>query len=146
MADHQPLLIEAGFRFDWDEIVQTRLFSPRLAGTYILDGEGNAKLSAGIGIIYDNTTLGLIHQPFEGQRIDYFFDAHGCPQEPNGITVGGHVPPVPVPTTFPVNRNALTAPRYLNWSLGLEKKLPAAIFLSWSSSRNAACMALPTIR
>lgn len=39
------------------------------------------------------------------------------------------MPPVPVPTTFPVNRNALAAPRYLNWSLGLEKKLPAAIFL-----------------
>ena len=36
---------------------------------------------------------------------------------------------MPVPTTFTANRNALDAPRYLNWSLGLEKKLPAAIFL-----------------
>ena len=75
------LLIEPGLRFDWDEIVRTPLFSPRLAGTYILDDESNTKLSAGIGIVYDATTLGLIHQPFEGQRIDYFFDSNGCPQK-----------------------------------------------------------------
>jgi hypothetical protein len=109
-------LIEPGLRLDWDEIIRTPLFSPRLAGTYIFDDEGNAKLSAGIGIIYDNTTLGLIHQPFEGQRIDYFYDASGNPS-------------APVPTTFALNQNTLSAPRYLNWSLGLEKKLPYAIFL-----------------
>jgi hypothetical protein len=129
------LLIEPGLRFDWDQIVRTSLFSPRLAGTYILDDESNTKLSAGIGIVYDPTTLGLIHQAFEGQRTDYFFDSNGCPEEANGTTVNCTVPPgqqpapVPVPTTFTVNRNALDAPRYLNWSLGLEKKLPAAIFL-----------------
>ena len=129
------LLIEPGLRFDWDEIVRTSLFSPRLAGTYILDDESNTKLSAGIGIIYDNTTLGLIHQPFEGQRIDYFFDSNGCPQEANGTSVSCKTPPgeepapIPILTTFTVNRNTLTAPRYLNWSLGLEKKLPAAIFM-----------------
>jgi len=110
------LLIEPGLRLDWDEIVRTTLFSPRLAGTYILDDEGNTKLSAGIGIVYDTTSLGLIHQPFEGQRVDYFFDSNGNPS-------------APVPTTFAVNRNTLAAPRFLNWSIGLEKKLPAAVFL-----------------
>ncbi len=109
------LLIEPGVRFDWDEIVRTPLFSPRLAGTYIFDDEGNTKLSAGVGIVYDTTSLGLIHQPFEGKRLDYFFV--------NGILSA------PVPTTFTVNRNTLAAPRFLNWSVGLEKKLPAAIFL-----------------
>ena len=131
------LLIEPGVRLDWDEIVRTPLFSPRLAGTYILDKESNTKISAGIGIIYDATNLGLIHQALEGQRIDYFFDANGCPQDANGTSVncvnlplGTPAPtPVPVPTTFMVNRSTLDAPRYLNWSLGLEKKLPAAIFL-----------------
>jgi hypothetical protein len=127
------LLIEPGLRFDWDEIIRTPLFSPRLAGTYVLDNEGNTKLSAGIGIIYDNTSLGIIHQPYEGQRVDYFFDTNGCPQEPNGASVScGRAPepaPIPVPSTFAENRNALLAPRYLNWSIGLEKKLPYAIFL-----------------
>ncbi|HWW14231.1 MAG TPA: carboxypeptidase regulatory-like domain-containing protein [Candidatus Dormibacteraeota bacterium] len=131
------LLIEPGLRFDWDEIIRTSLFSPRLAGTYILDDEGNAKVSAGIGITYDNTTLGLIHQPLEGQRTDYFFDPNGCPQDTNGNAVTCiNLPPgtpepaaIPVPTTFTANRNTLSAPRYLNWSIGLEKKLPYAIFL-----------------
>lgn len=120
------LLIEPGLRFDWDEIVRTPLLSPRLAGTYILDNEVNTKLSAGIGIIYDTTSLGLIHQPLEGQRVDYFFDPSGNPTDANGNQTSE---PVPVPTTFAVNRNTLAAPRFLNWSVGLEKKLPAAIFL-----------------
>ncbi len=120
------LLIEPGLRFDWDEIVRTPLFSPRLAGTYTLDEEANTKVSAGIGIIYDATSLGLMHQPVEGQRADYFFDSHGNPTDANGNPANQ---PVPVPTTFTVNRNTLSAARYWNWSLGLEKKLPAAIFL-----------------
>jgi Carboxypeptidase regulatory-like domain/TonB-dependent Receptor Plug Domain len=129
------LLIEPGLRLDWDEIIRTPLLSPRLAATYILDNESNTKLSAGIGITYDTTNLGLIHQPFEGQRIDYFFD-RGCPQDANGNTVSctpSPPPPEPVPisvpTTFTENRNTLDAPRYLNWSVGLEKKLPAAVFM-----------------
>ena len=56
----------------------TALLSPRLAGTFRLDAEDTPQLSAGIGIIYDATNLGLIHQPLEGQRVDYFFDSNGC--------------------------------------------------------------------
>ncbi|MGA9392311.1 MAG: TonB-dependent receptor [Candidatus Sulfotelmatobacter sp.] len=120
------LLIEPGLRFDWDQIVRTPLLSPRLAGTYTLDDEGNTKLSAGVGITYDATTLGLINQPTEGQRADYFFNAKMQPTNANGNVV---TTPIPVTTTFSVDRNALAAPRYLNWSIGLEKKLPDSIFL-----------------
>ncbi len=120
------LLIEPGLRFDWDEIIRTPLFSPRLAGTFILDDEGNTKLSAGIGIIYDATNLGLIHQPFEGQRFDYFFNSMGNPTDANG---NGIIAPVPVPSAFSANTGALAEPRFLNWSVSLEKKLPAAVFL-----------------
>jgi hypothetical protein len=129
------LLIEPGLRLDWDQLVRTPLFSPRLAGTYIFDNESNTKLSAGIGILYDTTNLGLIHQALEGQRVDYFFDSNGCPQEASGMNVPCNQPPapepapIPVPTAFVVDRNALEAPQYLNWSVALEKKLPDAIFL-----------------
>ena len=122
------LLIEPGIRFDWDEIVRAGLLSPRLAGTYVLDDEANTKISAGIGITYDNTILGLIHQPLEGQRLDYFFNSGGLPTDEHGTPAN---PPtlVPVATQFTVNSSTLSAPRYLNWSIGLEKKLPYAVFL-----------------
>jgi hypothetical protein len=128
------LLIEPGLRFDWDEIIRTSHFSPRLAGTYILDDEGNTKLSAGIGIIYDGSSLGLIHQPLEGQRTDYFFsclplNSSACSVQPTDANGNPTVAPTPVLTNFIVNRNTLETPRYVNWSLGLEKKLPYAIFL-----------------
>jgi hypothetical protein len=122
------LLFEPGLRFDWDQIVRTPLFSPRMAGTYIFDDEGNTKLSAGIGILYDGTSLGIIDQPFNGQRTDYLFNSSGEPTDVNGTATN---PPAlsPVPTSFFVNRNTLAVPRYLNWSVGLEKKLPHDVFL-----------------
>jgi hypothetical protein len=110
------LLIEPGVRFDWDEIVRRSLFSPRIAGTYMLDSAGDTKLSAGIGIIYQSTNLALIAAPLQGSAHDYFFD-------PAGNLVSS------VFTTFSVDRHALRAPRYLNWSLAVERKLPANVFL-----------------
>lgn len=114
------LLIEPGLRLDRDQIVRNYLVSPRLAGTYVLDNSGNTKLSAGIGTIYDATDLILIARPFAGQRLDSFF-------------VNSDGAPIPVPTqvltTFSVNHNDLQAPRFLNWSLALERKLPKAVFM-----------------
>ena len=109
------LLIEPGVRFDWDEIVRRPLISPRLAGTYMLNGSGSTKISAGIGVMYQATPLSLIAQPFQGARQDTFFDVNGNPAS--------------FSTTFSVNRGALLAPRFINWSLALEQKLPADIFL-----------------
>jgi hypothetical protein len=111
------LLIEPGVRFDWDEIVRRPLFSPRLAGTYVLDNSGNTKISAGIGVVYQSTPLSLIAAPLQGSRHDYFFDP----------TTGNLKRSVL--TTFSVDRTTLLAPRYLNWSVALERKLPGQVFL-----------------
>ena len=120
------VLVEPGVRLDWDQIVRHTLFSPRLAGTFALDNSGNSKLSAGIGIIYDATDLILIARPFAGQRTDYFFNSSGQPVDVSGTAANSLVPFV---STFSANRNALQAPRFVNWSVALEKKLPASIFL-----------------
>jgi Carboxypeptidase regulatory-like domain len=120
------LLFEPGLRFDEDQVVRTPLISPRLAATYVLDDQANTKLSAGIGIVYDTTTLGIIHQPYEGERLDYLFNSSMQPTNQNGAPIPA---PAAVPTTFTVDRNHLAAPRYVNWSLGFEKKLPYAVFL-----------------
>jgi Carboxypeptidase regulatory-like domain len=111
------LLIEPGLRLDWDQVIRSALFSPRLAGTYVLDNEGNTKLSAGIGTVYDATPIFLIARPSAGQRLDYFFDS-------NGDSLGS-----PVLTTFAADTRTLQAPRFLNWSASLERKLPSAIYL-----------------
>jgi len=109
--------LQPGLRFDWDEILQRELLSPRLAGTYVLDSEGNTKLSAGVGIVYDATSLFLIARPSAGERLDYFFDASGS------------LLSNPIPTMFFASTPVLEAPRVLNWSVGLERKLPASVYL-----------------
>lgn len=109
------LLVEYGIRYDWDEIVRRSLISPRLATTYGLGKQGNTKLSAGIGLFYDATPLFLIVRPQTGRRVDYFFDNSGILT--NSVT-----------STFSA-ATALEAPRFLNWSLGLEHKLPASVYM-----------------
>jgi len=111
------LLLEPSLRFDWDEILRRTLLSPRLAATYVLNNQATTKFSAGIGILYDATSLFLIARPSEGERLDYFFDANGQLSGP------------PLLTTFVMDKKLLTAPRVVNWSIGLEKKLPASVYL-----------------
>ena len=110
------VLVEPGIRFDWDEIVRRPLIAPRLAGTYVLDNSGNTKFSAGVGVIYASTNLSLVGLPYTGSRQDYFFDSNGNQT-------------ASVSTSFAVDRGNLLAPRFLNWSSALERKLPGQIFL-----------------
>ena len=110
-------LVEGGLRFDWDQIVRGALVSPRLATTYVLSEAANTKLSGGIGLFYDATPLFLIARPLAGMRIDTFYDSSGAPTAQD------------ITSVFTVNRATLEAPRYLNWSLGLEQKLPRRVYL-----------------
>ncbi|MGA2964236.1 MAG: TonB-dependent receptor [Candidatus Korobacteraceae bacterium] len=111
------LTVESGLRYDWDEILRQSLFSPRLSAAYALDSEAKTKLSAGVGLVYDETSIRLIARPLAGERQDVFFDANGNP-------LGA-----PVVTTFSANPSSLSAPRSLNWSAAIERRLPAAVYL-----------------
>ena len=113
----QRVLIEAGIRQDWDQIERHPRFSPRLAGTWVLDNSGNTKLSAGFGVFYDATTIFLIARPRAGTRIDYFLD-------PMSQRLGD-----PILSSFTADLRHLLAPRVLNESLALERKLPADIYV-----------------
>ena len=113
----ERIFLEAGLRYDWDQIVRAPLFSPRLAATWVLDSSGNTKLSAGFGVFYDATAIFLVARPRTGTRIDQFFDQ-------NGLPIGG-----PVLSSFTADLHSLQAPRVLNESLSLERKLPANIYL-----------------
>lgn len=120
------LLIEPGVRLDWDEIVRHAEVAPRLAGTYVLDNSGNTKLAAGIGLVYDATPIYLVARPFAGTRQDLFFSVNPtCPPTSTAcVTTTG-----PIFTTFTANTSTLEMPRFVNWSVSLEKKLPGAIYM-----------------
>ncbi len=111
------LLLEAGLRLDWDQIERRPRFSPRLAATWVLDNSGNTKLSAGFGVFYDATAIFLVARPRAGTRIDYFLD-------PVTQQLGD-----PILSSFTADLRHLQAPRVLNSSLALERKLPADIYV-----------------
>ena len=136
------LLIEPGVRLDWDEIVRHAEFAPRLAGTYVLDNSGHTKISAGIGLIYEETPIFLIARPYAGGRQDTFFSVNpNCTTSTGCVTTTG-----PIATTFSADANALNSPRFINWSVGLEKKLPASIYVRLNISTAAAPVDSSTTR
>jgi hypothetical protein len=113
------LLLETGLRFDWDEIVRQPLYSPRIAATYTPDANATTKLSAGIGLYYEHTQLQYLEESLAGIRYDTYYTLDGVtPISP------------PLLTTFVANNALLHEPRTLNWSVGIERKLPAAIYAS----------------
>ena len=111
------VLAELGLRYDWDQIVRNSLVSPRLAVTYLLDSFGKTKLSAGAGIFYDVTPIFLIARPQAGTRQDFFFSSA------TGNVTG------PILSSFAADTRRLQAPLFTNWSIALERQLPAAIYL-----------------
>ncbi len=115
---HQRLLIEPGLRFDWDEILRRPLYSPRLAFTYSPPGtEATTKLSAGIGLYHEHTQLEYLQRALAGVRYDTYYAA-------DGITpISG-----PLLTLFTERDGSLTAMRAINWSIGVERKLPGSLY------------------
>jgi hypothetical protein len=115
---HPGLLIEPGLRFDWDEIVRRPLFSPRIAATYTPPGaEETTKLSAGVGLYYEHTQLEYLTQALTGVREDTYYAGDGM------TPVSG-----PLPTVFTANYGSLKEMHAINWSVGLERKLPGKIY------------------
>lgn len=113
------LLVQPGLRFDWDEILRRPTFSPRLAATWSPTGlTGTTKLSAGIGLYYDHTQLEYLTRQFTGPRIDQYFSASGTAASGPALT-----------TQFVADNRSLREPRAVNWSVGIEQKLPGAFFL-----------------
>jgi hypothetical protein len=112
-------LLEAGARLDWDQILRRPLFSPRLASSVVLTPGGQTKLTWGIGLYYDATSLDLLTRGLTGQRLDLFYDR-------TGETL---VRP-PVETSFQAEAANLRAARFLNWSIDLERKLPAEVYFT----------------
>jgi hypothetical protein len=111
------LLLEPGMRFDWDDVVRDFLVSPRLAFSYLLSRSGETKLSGGVGLYGDATNLDLLTRSLNGERTDFFY----------GNTGQTLIQP-PVVTSFVVDERMLKIPRFANWSLGVERKMPHSVY------------------
>jgi hypothetical protein len=112
------VLVELGMRLDWDRAVRDAAFSPRASTSLILTSDRETKLTAGVGLVRDAANMALLALPFDGRRFDLFF-------EPDGIAPLS--PPLEV--SFHTREPELQLPRFMNWSLGFERKLPAAFYL-----------------
>ncbi|HTS13567.1 MAG TPA: TonB-dependent receptor [Candidatus Limnocylindrales bacterium] len=112
------LLVEPGLRFEHDSVIGKTNVSPRISSTFALTKDGETKLSAGVGLFYDRVDLSLLGLALAGQRQDLFY-------EPDGVTP---IEP-PVVTEFQATPAALVRPRSLNWSAGIERKLPFSVYL-----------------
>ena len=110
-------LLEPGLRFDWDEIVRRPLAAPRLAAVFAPGDKDATKISAGIGLYYEHTQLEYLAQTHAGVRYDTYYEA-------DGMTPTGPAEE----TEFIAEDGSLHAPRALNWSVGVERKLPWAIY------------------
>jgi hypothetical protein len=111
------LLVEPGLRFDWDEIVRRPLIAPRLAAVYAPGDNDATKISAGIGLYYEHTQLNYLAQTHAGIRSDTYYAA-------DGVTPMGPAQQ----TGFSAEDSLLHEPRALNWSVGVERELPWAIY------------------
>jgi hypothetical protein len=112
-------LVEPGVRLDWDEIVRRPLLAPRLAAVWAPPGKSGAtKISAGVGLYYEHTQLEYLARSLAGIRYDTYF-------APDGITPA--TPPLESQFTF--NQGSLKEAYAINWSVGLEQRLPGAVYL-----------------
>jgi hypothetical protein len=108
----QRVIIETGGRWDHDSYLGRDFFSPRIAGTMLISAASETKLSAGIGIYFDRSNLALASNGSQGTRTDEFFSPLAALFTP----------------TFTVDPRLLTLPRYNNWSVALERRLPGKVY------------------
>ncbi len=110
-SPRDDLLIDAGLRLDWDQVVRDVLVSPRVAASYAPAWLKGTKLSAGAGIFYDALSLPLITRHQDQVALSTFY-------APDGALARG-----PVETAFEVNEGLLRVPRYRTLSFSVERPL-----------------------
>jgi hypothetical protein len=106
------LLLEAGLRVDWNEIVRDPQWSPRLSFAWAPKWLRDTKFAGGYGVFYDALVLQTLAQQQEQVSYSTFF-------LPGGQPLG-----LPVKTAFQVNQRGLEMPRYRTASMSVDRKLP----------------------
>jgi hypothetical protein len=106
----KALVIQTGFRTDWDRFMQRATPSPRIAVNLLPLKNDRAKVTAAWGVFLQAMTLSILGPTYDQQRSDTFF---GLPPKP---PVTG-----PVITRFILPDEKLKQPRFYTTSLGYEQ-------------------------
>jgi hypothetical protein len=109
------LMLELGIRQDWDELVRKVVTSPRLSFSWAPLGAKDTKLSGGFAVTHDPSSLELFAQPLDQAPVNTSY-------RPDGTIERG-----PALSIFAIGNRSLTLPRYRNWTLALERRLPRNI-------------------
>jgi len=116
-------LLDGGIRQDWDALLGNTVVSPRAGFAWSPPRLGQTKISAGYGVIYDATSL----QWFARTQDQYSLTTTFAPD--------GTVSRGPAITAFIPTSRQLKTPRYENWTLGVERRLPWNLFASFNYLR-----------
>ncbi|HKW76074.1 MAG TPA: carboxypeptidase regulatory-like domain-containing protein, partial [Terriglobales bacterium] len=106
------ITVEAGARWDHDSFTHRDFYSPRISAAVLAARASETKISGGIGVYYDRTNLSIVSQAFQGSRVDGFVS-------PQALTL---------PASFLVSPSQLAMPRFINWSMGIERRLPWQLY------------------
>jgi hypothetical protein len=112
----ENLVIEGGFRTQWDEYTGGAPIAPRLAAAWSPKWAGGTRFAAGWGIFYDAVTLNMLALAQEQVSVSTFYG-------PSGEITG-----VPVETRFVLRPQDLRLPRYALTSFSAERRLPWGLY------------------
>jgi hypothetical protein len=115
-SPREGLLVEAGVRAEWNEIVRQFQVAPRVAVAWAPKWLADTKFSAGWGIYYDAISLELVSRRQDQISLSTFYPIAGPPMGP-------------ISTAFLVNDHTLRSPYSETASFTVERKLPGGFYL-----------------
>lgn len=105
------LVVAAGLRVDWDELVRRINPAPRVAISWSPPGWRDTRISGGYAVVYDATPLQFLARPLDQYSVTTIYN-------PDGTVLAGPA------ATYYVISGRLKSPRYQTWSAGIEQRLP----------------------
>jgi hypothetical protein len=115
---HRSLLLDFGVRHDLDRLVGNTNLSPRVGFGWSPRGLESTRISGGYATVYDANSLRLFTRPLDQFALTTYY-------HPWGEAARG-----PAASVYVIDpRRRLESPRYRQWSLGLEQRLPGEFLL-----------------
>jgi hypothetical protein len=127
----KTLVVQTGFRMDWDRFMQQATPSPRIAVNLLPFKNDRAKITAAWGIFLQPMTLSILGPAYDQQRSDTFF---GLPPTP--------APTGPVTSRFVLPEEKLKQPRFYTISLGYEQTVGRNSQIEFSFTRREGRLGL----